>query len=398
LVTLLAKEQEVIFAAKVQSTPQLGGDGSGALPRFYIATGKSDHAVVGIDLGTRFIRAVCIKDGEMHDVGGVVSSSVLSLPNGKLSVGHSQSDDDPGNLIHSVRTKIGTDWKIALDNGHFTAQQIYATLFYWVKYSCAKTQSVPVSKCVITVPVSFTSNQRKLIKEIAEAEGLEVIRLINEPTAAALCYFTEYSQDYGKHLVFTMGGGAFGVTAIDYSNGIVEVKASSGEEIGGDDFDQAIVRHLIDSAQKEANLCLKLDLATLERFRAHAEQAKKNLSVQPTAYLKITGIALQDPGILNLIGLGNYNLVTSLERERYAELVEPLLLKVRQHIAQVLAEANWQSYDIKQVILDGGMTYSPLITDLVQDLIQAKQINLCQDYAAAGGLGYHIAICDGRTQ
>ncbi len=149
---------------------------------------------------------------------------------------------------------------------------------YWVKLKSNKQLNKPVSKAFTTVPVSFTSNQRRLVKEIAEAEGLEVLRLINEPTAAALCYFGEETRDDGRYLVVTMGGGAFGISAIEFSNGIIEVKSCSGEEVGGDDFDQLLVRHLIDECSKANNLKLRLDAATVERLRAAAEQAKKDLS------------------------------------------------------------------------------------------------------------------------
>jgi len=397
-VSVLLEKKAAVFALKVQSTPQLGGDGSGALPKFYVATGKSDHAAVGIDLGTRNIRCVCVQENQLIDATGLIASSVQVLSNGKLSVGHTESASSE-DLIHSVRTKLGTDWVANQVNFHFTAQQVYSTLMYWVKLKCNAQLGKPVSKAVITVPVSFTSNQRRLVKEIAEAEGLEVLRLINEPTAAALCYFSENPQNNGRHLVVTMGGGAFGITAIEFSNGIIEVKSCSGEEIEGDDFDQLLVRHSIDECSNANNLTVRLNAATIERFRAAAEKAKKDLSFSETAHIRITNLTLEDAGILNLIGLGNYNLITSITRDSYAEIVSSLTHKFQQHLAHVLAEARWEAGAVDRIIFDGGMLDQPLIHKIVTATVSAAQVKTPPlSYAAASGaaLQAHLILEDRR--
>ncbi len=383
-----------VIAPKVQSDPQLGGAGSGALPRFYIATGKSDHVVVGIDVGTRNLRCVCLNENKLDDSSSIIASpsSVQVLSNGKLSVGiiRSTNSDD---LIHSARVKIGTDWIASKLSGRYTAQQVYATLMYWVKLKCEQRLGKPVSKAVITVPVSFTSNQRKLVKEIAEAEGLEVVRLINEPTAVALCYFNDNPHENGRHLVVTMGGGTFGISAIEFSNGIIEVKSCSGEEIGGDDFDDLLTRELIDLSSKANSLKVRLDVATIERFRAAAEQAKKDLVLSEEAHIRITNLVLDEAGILNLVGQGKYSLITSVTRSFYHELVSSLTHKFEQHLEHVLAQAGWDADSVNNVIYDGGMFELALMKDIVMSKVSTLKVAAPRSsHAAASGAALQASL------
>lgn len=375
---------------KLETKPRLGGESSGFPPLYAVGSGLYDQAVLGIDLGSKFLRMAWFADNELriHSVlNQGVPSAVAVTPQGKLRVGPSAQELSQLPVVTSPRNFIGTNWQAPTDFGSFNAATVYATILYWSKLQAEYYIRQPVCKAVITVPVDYTAAQRALVKEIASVEGLQVLQLINEPTAMALDFFKDNVAPNGNYLFISAGHSSFGAVAIRYSDGIIEVQATSGERLGLENFDQLLVDMLVSQAESESKLSLRWNNRTMQKFAQAAEEARTTLNYQDQAFISVKELSLEAPGVLHMLGENQFNLSTSISREQYYELTRPLLERAEKHIKVVLKEANFDVNDsnFKGTVLGGGMRHMQGFVNMVQENTGNGSLAYCAEGAAAFG-------------
>jgi molecular chaperone DnaK len=330
---------------------------------------------VGIDLGTTNSVVAVLEGGEPAVIanaeGSRTTPSVVAFAkNGEVLVGEvakRQAVTNVDRTIRSVKRQMGTDWTVKIDDKKFTAQQISAFILQKLKRDAEAYLGETITDAVITVPAYFSDAQRQATKEAGTIAGLNVLRIINEPTSAALAYHLEKDNE-ATILVFDLGGGTFDVSLLEVGEGVVEVKATSGDNhLGGDDWDQRIVDWLVKDFKNNYGTDLSKDKMALQRLRESAEKAKIELSGSAETQINLPYITHSEQGPLHLD--------TKLTRAEFQRMTSDLLDRCKTPFKQVIKDAGVKLSDIQHVVLVGGSTRMPAVVDLVKELTGGKEPN-----------------------
>jgi molecular chaperone DnaK len=330
---------------------------------------------VGIDLGTTNSVVALLEGGEPSVIanaeGSRTTPSVVAFAkNGEVLVGEvakRQAVTNVDRTIRSVKRQMGTDWTVSIDGKKFTAQQISAFILQKLKRDAEAYLGETITDAVITVPAYFSDAQRQATKEAGQIAGLNVLRIINEPTSAALAYHLE-KENEATILVFDLGGGTFDVSLLEVGEGVVEVKATSGDNhLGGDDWDQRIVDWLVKDFKNSYGVDLSKDKMALQRLRETAEKAKIELSSSTESQINLPYITHSEQGPLHLD--------TKLSRAEFQKMTSDLLDRCKAPFQQVIKDAGIPLSKIDHVVLVGGSTRMPAVVDLVKELTGGKEPN-----------------------
>jgi molecular chaperone DnaK len=325
---------------------------------------------VGIDLGTTNSVVSVLEGGEPTVIanaeGARTTPSIVAFAkNGEVLVGEvakRQAVTNADRTIRSVKRHMGTTWTVDIDGKKYTPQEISARVLQKLKRDAEAYLGEPVTDAVITVPAYFNDAQRQATKEAGEIAGLNVLRIINEPTAAALAYGLEKVEKEETILVFDLGGGTFDVSLLEIADGVVEVKATHGDNhLGGDDWDNALVNHLVDQFKHAHGIDLAKDKMAMQRIREAAEKAKIELSSSQQTSVNLPYITVdadKNPLFMD----------ETITRAQFQKLTQDLLDRCRKPFQQVLADAGVKAADIDQIVLVGGSTRMPAVVDLVKEL------------------------------
>jgi molecular chaperone DnaK len=330
---------------------------------------------VGIDLGTTNSVVAVLEGGEPSVIanaeGSRTTPSVVAFAkNGEVLVGEvakRQAVTNVDRTIRSVKRQMGTDWTVSIDGKKFTAQQISAFILQKLKRDAESYLGETITDAVITVPAYFSDAQRQATKEAGQIAGLNVLRIINEPTSAALAYHLE-KENEATILVFDLGGGTFDVSLLEVGEGVVEVKATSGDNhLGGDDWDQRVVDWLVKDFKNSYGVDLSKDKMALQRLRETAEKAKIELSSSAESQINLPYITHSEQGPLHLD--------TKLSRAEFQKMTSDLLDRCKAPFQQVIKDAGIPLSKIDHVVLVGGSTRMPAVVDLVKELTGGKEPN-----------------------
>lgn len=325
--------------------------------------------VIGIDLGTTNSCVAVMEGGEAvvipNPEGSRTTPSVVGFKkDGERIVGEAakrQAITNPDRTISSIKRHMGTNHKETIDGKEYSPQEISAIILQKLKSDAEAYLGQTVSQAVITVPAYFNDSQRQATKDAGKIAGLEVLRIVNEPTAAALAYGLEKSEDQ-TILVYDLGGGTFDVSILELGDGFFEVKATSGDNsLGGDDFDQVIIDHLVSEFKKEQGVDLSKDKAAVQRLKDAAEKAKKELSGVLTTTISLPFITMAD-------GVPQH-LEMSLTRAKFEELSAELVERTLKPTRQALQDSGLGTGDIDKVVLVGGSTRIPAVQEAIKKLI-----------------------------
>ncbi|HUW16511.1 MAG TPA: molecular chaperone DnaK, partial [Actinomycetes bacterium] len=331
---------------------------------------------VGIDLGTTNSVVSVLEGGEPTVIanaeGARTTPSVVAFAkNGEVLVGEvakRQAVTNPDRTIRSVKRHMGTDWSVEIDGKAYTAQEISARVLGKLKRDAESYLGEPVAEAVITVPAYFSDAQRQATKEAGEIAGLKVLRIINEPTSAALAYGLDKADNEHTILVFDLGGGTFDVSLLEIGDGVVEVKATSGDNhLGGDDWDEVVIDWMVKEFKNKHGVDLSTDKMALQRLREAAEKAKIELSSSSETTINLPYVTATPEGPLHLD--------EKLTRAQFQNMTHDLLERTRKPFENVIRDAGVKVGDIHQVILVGGSTRMPAVTDLVRELTGGKEPN-----------------------
>jgi molecular chaperone DnaK len=324
---------------------------------------------VGIDLGTTNSVVAVLEGGEPAVIpnaeGARTTPSVVAFSkNGEILVGEvakRQAITNPDRTIRSIKREMGTDHKVDIDGKGWSPQEIAARILMKLKADAEAYLSDKVTEAVITVPAYFDDAQRQATKEAGQIAGLEVLRIINEPTAAALAYGLDKGDGEQTILVFDLGGGTFDVSLLELGDGVFEVKATSGNtNLGGDDWDQRVIDHLVTTFKNQHGVDLSADKMALQRLKEAAEKAKIELSSAQTTNINLPFITATEQGPLHL--------ELTLTRTEFERMTEDLLEKTRGPFEQAVKDAGIDVSAIDHIILVGGSTRMPMVRKLVTDL------------------------------
>ena len=326
----------------------------------------STETIIGIDLGTTNSVVSVVENGEPRVIAeageSILPSMVGVTESGELLVGHPARNQfvlAPERTVKSVKRKMGEDITIPLGDREFTPQEVSAVILRKLKQRAEAELKRPVSKAVITVPAFFKEMQREATRAAGELAGLEVVRIINEPTAASLAYNPEPNQAE-RVLVYDLGGGTFDVSLVQIEGGVVEVLASHGDtKLGGDDFDRLLMDHICDRFKEEHDIDLRDKVVTRSRMLSAAEDAKKRLSKDPAVQVEVEFVAEKEGVPLHV------NM--EVKRHEYQELIQPLLEKTLTCVDKSLEDGNVMAVDLQRVLLVGGSTRTPLVHELLND-------------------------------
>ncbi|MFD4491606.1 molecular chaperone DnaK [Lysinibacillus fusiformis] len=321
--------------------------------------------IIGIDLGTTNSCVSVLEGGEPKVIpnpeGNRTTPSVVAFKNGERQVGEvakRQSVTNPNTII-SIKSKMGTAEKVTVEDNNYTPQEVSAMILQYLKGYAEDYLGEKVTKAVITVPAYFNDAQRQATKDAGKIAGLEVERIINEPTAAALAYGLDKQDQDQKVLVFDLGGGTFDVSILELGDGVFEVLATAGDnKLGGDDFDDAIIEYLVAEFKKENGLDLSKDKMAMQRLKDAAEKAKKDLSGVTSTQISLPFITAGEAGPLHL--------EISLTRAKFDEITLPLVNRTVGPVRQALSDAGLSTSELDQVILVGGSTRIPAVQEAVR--------------------------------
>ncbi len=322
--------------------------------------------VIGIDLGTTNSCVAVMEGGEPivipNPEGNRTTPSVVAFKNGERLVGEvakRQAITNPNTII-SIKRYMGTDHKVEIEGKQYTPQEISAIILQKLKQDAESYLGEKVTKAVITVPAYFNDSQRQATKDAGKIAGLEVERIVNEPTAAALAYGLEKQEDQ-TILVYDLGGGTFDVSILELGDGFFEVKATSGDnQLGGDDFDQVIIDHLIAEFKKENGIDLSQDKMALQRLKDAAEKAKKDLSGVTSTQISLPFITAD--------ATGPKHLEVNLTRAKFEEISSQLVERTMGPTRRALQDAGMTPNDIDKVVLVGGSTRIPAVQEAIKKL------------------------------
>lgn len=356
---------------------------------------------VGIDLGTTNSVVSVLEGGEPTVIanaeGSRTTPSVVAFAkNGEVLVGEvakRQAVTNVERTIRSVKRHMGTDWKMKVDDKDFTPQQISAFILQKLKRDAEAYLGETVTDAVITVPAYFDDAQRQATTEAGTIAGLNVMRIVNEPTAAALAYGLDKGEKEQTILVFDLGGGTFDVSLLEIGDGVVEVKATHGDtHLGGDDWDQRITDHLIKTFQGQHGVDLSKDKMALQRLREAAEKAKIELSQSTQTTINLPYITASAEGPLHLD--------VSLTRAEFQRMTQDLIDRCKIPFQQAVKDAGIKVAQIDHVVLVGGSTRMPAVVDVVRDLTGGKEPNkgVNPDEVVAVGASLQAGVLKGEVK
>ena len=322
--------------------------------------------IIGIDLGTTNSCVAVLEAGEAKVIpnpeGNRTTPSIVAFKNGEKLVGDvakRQAETNP-NTCRSIKRLMGTKEKVELDGKKYSPEEISAMILGDLKNSAEAYLGEKVTKAVITVPAYFNDAQRQATKNAGKIAGLEVERIINEPTAASLAYGLDKQDKMQTILVYDLGGGTFDVSILELGEGVFEVKATNGNNhLGGDDFDEVIIKYLVDEFKKSNGIDLSKDKMAMQRLKEAAEKAKKDLSGVTTTQISCPFITQGEDGPLHLD--------MTLTRAKFESLVGDLIKSTLTPVRNALKDAGMKKEDIDQVILVGGSTRIPMVQDLIKN-------------------------------
>ncbi len=333
--------------------------------------------IIGIDLGTSNSAAAFLEAGkpriipsaEGNTVYGKAFPSVVAFTkDGQVLVGEParrQAVTNPERTFTGFKRKMGTDYKYKIDNKEYTPQQLSAFVLQKIKKDAEAFLGEKVEKAVITVPAYFDDNQRQATKDAGKIAGLEVIRIINEPTAACLAYGLDKKSTNFKIVVFDLGGGTLDVTVMDYGDGIFEVRSTSGDtQLGGRDMDEALINYILKEFKGKEGFDLSKDSAAMQRVREAAEKAKIELSTVLETEINLPYITATKEGPKHLL--------MKINRAKLEELVRPIVERCLKPLQQALADAKMTASDVDKIILVGGPTRMPIIQQFIEKELGTK--------------------------
>ena len=360
---------------------------------------------VGIDLGTTNSAVSVLEGGEPTVIANAegfrtTPSVVAFTKDGEVLVGETakrQAVTNVDRTIASVKRHMGTDWTFAVDEKKYTAQEISARILGKLKRDAETYLGEAVTDAVITVPAYFNDAERQATKDAGEIAGLNVLRIINEPTAAALAYGLDKGKEDELILVFDLGGGTFDVSLLEVGKdddfSTIQVRSTSGDNrLGGDDWDQRVVDHLVKKFKETTGVDVSKDKIALQRLKEAAEQAKKELSQSTTANIQLPYLSLTENGPANLD--------ETLTRAQFEQMTEDLLERTKKPFNDVIKEAGVKVADIAHVVLVGGSTRMPAVTELVKSLTGGREPNkgVNPDEVVAVGASLQAGVLKGERK
>ena len=353
--------------------------------------------IIGIDLGTTNSCVSVLEAGEAKVIpnpeGGRTTPSVVAFKNGERIVGDAAKRQAVTNkdTISSIKRLMGTDEKVEAAGKKYTPEEISAMILSYMKDYAESYLGEKVTKAVITVPAYFNDSQRQATKNAGKIAGLEVERIINEPTAAALAYGLDKQDKAQTILVYDLGGGTFDVSILELGDGVFEVKATaSNSKLGGDDFDQRIVDYLVEALKKENGIDLSKDKMAMQRLKDAAEKAKKDLSGVTTTQVSLPFISQSEEGPLHLD--------ITLTRAKFESLIEDLVNSTLEPVRKAMKDAKLTNKDLDKVILVGGSTRIPCVQELVKkELGQEPHKGVNPDEVVAMGAAIQGGVLTGEV-
>ena len=379
--------------------------------------------VIGIDLGTTNSCVAVLEGGKpiviANSEGARTTPSMVAFAKGDTrlvgQLAKRQSVTNAKNTVHSIKRFIGRRWEdteeersrtpykcisgrdgtvdVEINNHQYTPQEISAMILQKLKADAESFLGEPVTEVVITVPAYFTDAQRQATKDAGTIAGLDVLRIVNEPTAAALAYGLDKQDREENILVFDLGGGTFDVSILQLGNGVFEVKATSGNNhLGGDDFDNVIVRWMIKTFYAQEEIDLRTDKMALQRMREAAEKAKIELSVAPTTSINLPFITADETGPKHI--------EMELSRAKFEELAKDLIQKTLDPVRLALKDADSKPSEIDRIILVGGSTRIPAVQQAIQTIFEGMQIDrsVNPDEAVAAGAAIQAGVLGGEIE
>ncbi|MCS4490172.1 molecular chaperone DnaK [Corynebacterium sp. ES2794-CONJ1] len=357
---------------------------------------------VGIDLGTTNSVVAVLEGGEANVIanseGSRTTPSVVAFAkNGEVLVGQSAKNQAVTNVdrtIRSVKRHVGTDWTVDIDDKKYTPQEISARTLMKLKRDAESYLGEDITDAVITVPAYFSDAQRQATKEAGQIAGMNVLRIVNEPTAAALAYGLEKGEKEQTILVFDLGGGTFDVSLLEIGDGVVEVRATAGDnELGGDDWDQRVVDWLVEKFKSAQGVDLSKDKMALQRLREAAEKAKIELSSSQSANINLPYITVdadKNPLFLD----------ETLSRTEFQRITQDLLDRTKKPFNQVVADAGVSVSEIDHVVLVGGSTRMPAVSELVKEMTGGREPNkgVNPDEVVAVGAALQAGVLRGEVK
>jgi len=321
--------------------------------------------MIGIDLGTTNSAVAVLEGGEptiiANKEGNRTTPSVVAFKDGEIQVGEAakrQAITNP-NTVSSIKRYMGEDHKVEAEGKEYTPQEISAYILQHLKTYAEDYLGDEVTNAVITVPAYFNDSQRQATKDAGKIAGLEVDRIVNEPTAASLAYGLDKEEEEENILVFDLGGGTFDVSVLELGDGVFDVLSTAGDnDLGGDDFDQKIIDHLVSEFKKDNGIDLSQDNMALQRLKDSAEKAKKELSSVSSTQISLPFITAGDAGPLHL--------ENTLTRAKFDELTVDLVDRTKEPVRRALKDAGVSQSDIDEVVLVGGSTRIPAVVESVK--------------------------------
>ena len=356
--------------------------------------------IIGIDLGTTNSAVAVMEGGEPTIIANVegnrtTPSVVAFTKNGERLVGETakrQAITNAARTITSIKREMGTDYKVKIDDKEYSPEEISAMILQKIKSDVESYLGETVSEAVITVPAYFTDSQRQATKDAGKIAGLDVKRIINEPTAAALAYGMDKDTEQHKIMVFDLGGGTFDVSILEIGDGVFEVLATRGNNrLGGDDFDEVLMNYMISEFKKENGIDLSKDVTAMQRLKDAAEKAKKELSTTMTTNVNLPFITAVDgaPVHLNM----------DIKRAKFEELASDLVDKTLVPVREALNDAGLTASEIDKVLLVGGSTRIPAVQEAVKKLIgKEPQKDINPDECVAIGAAIQGGVLTGEVK
>ncbi len=356
--------------------------------------------IIGIDLGTTNSAVAVMEGGEPVIIANVegnrtTPSVVAFAKNGERLVGETakrQAITNAGRTIISIKREMGTDYKVKIDGKAYSPEEISAMILQKIKADVESYLGETVSEAVITVPAYFTDSQRQATKDAGKIAGLDVKRIINEPTAAALAYGMDKDTEQHKLMVFDLGGGTFDVSILEIGDGVFEVLSTRGNNrLGGDDFDEVLMNYLVSEFKKENGIDLSKDVTAMQRLKDAAEKAKKELSTTMTSNVNLPFITAVDgaPVHLNM----------DIKRAKFEELTSSLVDKTLVPVREALNDAGLTASEIDKVLLVGGSTRIPAVQEAVKKLIgKEPQKDINPDECVAIGAAIQGGVLTGEVK
>ncbi|MFT4313431.1 MAG: molecular chaperone DnaK, partial [Candidatus Woesearchaeota archaeon] len=354
--------------------------------------------IIGIDLGTTNSCVSVLEGGKPTVItnaeGGRTTPSVVTIKGGDTIVGTQAKNmaiTDPKHTVRSIKRHMGEDYKVEIEGKSYTPQEISAKVLQKIKKDAENYLGEEVKQAVITVPAYFSDSQRQATKDAGEIAGLEVLRIVNEPTAAALAYGLDKGEEHTV-LVFDFGGGTFDVSILELGDGVFEVKATNGDNhLGGDDVDELLIDYIADDFKKQQGIDLREDATSLQRLKEAAEKAKIELSSKSSTNINIPFITADQNGPKHL------NM--DLSKEKFEILLKPILDKLVVPTKQAIKDAKLDESKIDKVIFVGGSTRIPAVQKLVKDIVGKdgdKSVN--PDEVVAMGAAVQAGILGGDVK